>query len=174
MMEESETKEAAMHFLGVVILVALFLLAVFTLANWSVLTATTTLSFIVFSLEGPLGVILLGAILVLVALFVLYALTLRTNMLMEARRHAQELQAQRRLAETAEASRLAELRADVAREFAELRSQIAGLDGQMDRHAQATKQSLDEAANGLAAMVGEVDDKIDRALERNANEPKGN
>lgn len=163
-----------MHFLGVVILVALFLLAVFTLANWSVLTATTTLSFILFSLEGPLGVILLGAMLVLVALFVLYALTLRTNMLMEARRHAQELQAQRKLAESAEASRLAELRADVAREFAELRTQIAGLDGQMDHHAQATKQALDEAANGLAAMVGEVDDKIDRALARNAAEMKGN
>lgn len=163
-----------MHFLGVVILVALFLLAGFTLANWSVLTATTTLSFIVFSLEGPLGVILLGAMLVLVALFVLYALTLRTNMLMEARRHAQELQAQRKLAESAEASRLAELRADVAREFAELRTRIAGLDGQMGHHAQATKQALDEAANGLAAMVGEVDDKIDRALARNPSEAKGN
>lgn len=163
-----------MHFLGVVILVALFLLAGFTLANWSELTATTTLSFIVFSLEGPLGVILLGAMLVLVALFVLYALTLRTNMLMEARRHAQELQAQRKLAETAEASRLAELRADVAREFAELRTQIAGLDGQMGHHAQVMKQALDEAANGLAAMVGEVDDKIDRALARNPSEAKGN
>ena len=163
-----------MHILGVVILVALVLLAVFTLANWSVLTATTTLSFIVFSLEGPLGVILLGAMLVLVALVVLYALALRTNMLMEARRHAQALQAQRKLAESAEASRLAELRADVAREFAALRSQVAGLDGQMDRHVEATKQSLDEAANSLAAMVGEVDDKIDRALARNADEAKGN
>lgn len=162
-----------MHFLGVVILAALFLLAVFTLANWSVLTAATTLSFIVFSVEGPLGVILLGAMLVLVALFGLYALTLRTTMLMEARRHGQELQAQRKLAESAEASRVSELRADVAREFAELRTQIAGLDGQMGHHAQAAKQALDEAANGLAAMVGEVDDKIDRALARNATEPKG-
>ena len=31
------------------------------------------------------------------------------------------------------------------------------------------KQSLDEAANGLAALVGEMDDKVDRALARNAN-----
>jgi uncharacterized integral membrane protein len=162
-----------MHILGVIILVALFLLAVFTLANWSVLTAATTLSFIVFSVEGPLGVILLGAMLVLVALFVLHALMLRTNMLMEARRHAQELQAQRRLAESAEASRLAELRAELAREFADLRTQIAGFDSQMGRQAQATKQALDEAANGLAAMVGEVEDKIERALARDANEAKG-
>ena len=163
-----------MNILGAIILVALFLLVVFTLANWSVLTATTTLSFIVFDVEGPLGVILLGAMVVLVMLFVLYALALRTNMLMESRRHNQELQAQRKLAEAAEASRLSELRAQVEREFAELRSAIGALDGQMDRREQALKQSLDEAANGLGAMVGEVDDKIDRVLAKNTTEVKGN
>ena len=163
-----------MNILGAIILVALFLLAVFTLANWSVLTATTTLSFIVFDVEGPLGVILLGAMLVLVMLFVVYALTLRTNMLMESRRNNQELQAQRKLAETAEASRLSELREQVENEFAQLRSAIGALDGQMDRREQSVKQSLDEAANGLAAMVGEVDDKIDRVLARNTTEVKGN
>jgi uncharacterized integral membrane protein len=162
-----------MNALGTVILVALLLLAVFTLANWTVLTAATTLSFVVFDVEGPLGVVLLGAMLVLVALFVLYALTLRTSMLMESRRHNQELQAQRKLAETAEASRLSELRTQVEREFAQLRGAIGELDGQLDRHEQSVKQSLDEAANGLAAMVGEVDDKIDRALARNATEVKG-
>ena len=167
-------KGETVNILGAIILVALFLLAVFTLANWSVLTATTTLSFIVFDVEGPLGVTLLGAMLVLVMLLVVYALTLRTNMLMESRRHNQELQAQRKLAETAEASRLSELRAQVEHEFAQLRSAIGALDGQMDRHEQSVKQSLDEAANGLAAMVGEVDDKIDHVLARNTTEMKGN
>jgi len=162
-----------MNFLGAIILVAMFLIAVFTLANWSVLSAPATLSFIVFEVEGPLGVILLGAMLVLVALFVLYALTLRTNMLMESRRHNQELQAQRKLAETAEASRLSELRAQIEREFAQLRTAIGAIDGQMDRHEQSLKQSLDEAANGLSALVAEMDDKIDRALARTATETKG-
>jgi len=161
-----------MNFLGALILLALVLLAVFTLANWSVLTAATTLSFIVFDVEGPLGVILLGAMLVLVALFVLYALTLRTNMLMESRRHHQELQTQRKLAESAEASRLSGLQAQIEREFAQLRSMIGELDGQMGQHEQSMKQSLDEAANGLSAMVGELDDKVDRALERNASDTK--
>ncbi|MDA8255473.1 MAG: hypothetical protein M0Z99_07550 [Betaproteobacteria bacterium] len=162
-----------MNFLGAVILAALFVIAAFTLANWSVLSAPATLSFIVFEVEGPLGVILLGAMLVLVALFVLYALTLRTNMLMESRRHNQELQAQRKLAETAEASRLSELRAQIEREFAQLRTAIGAIDGQMDRHEQSMKQSLDEAANGLSALVAEMDDKIDRALARTATETKG-
>ncbi|WP_296749449.1 LapA family protein [Thiobacillus sp.] len=83
-----------MNFLAAAILVALLLLAVFTLVNWSVLSAPATLSFIAFSVEGPLGVILLGAMLFLVVLFVVYALTLRTQMLVESRRHNQELQAQ--------------------------------------------------------------------------------
>jgi len=34
------------------------------------------------------------------------------------------------------------------------------------------RQSTNEAANGLAALVGEMDDKIDRALARHAGETK--
>jgi uncharacterized integral membrane protein len=163
----------AMNILGVVILVALFLLAVFTLANWSVLTAPTLLSFVAFDVEGPLGVILLGVTLVLVALFVLYALMLRTNMLMESRRYNQELQVQRKLAESAEASRLSDLRTQIADEFAQMRDAVGQADVRMDRVEQSMRQSMNEAANGLAALVGEMDDKIDRALARNAIETKG-
>jgi uncharacterized integral membrane protein len=163
----------AMNILGVVILVALFLLAVFTLANWSVLTAPTLLSFVAFDVEGPLGVILLGVTLVLVALFVLYALMLRTNMLMESRRYNQELQAQRKLAESAEASRLSDLRTQIADEFAQMRDAVGQANVRMDRVEQSMRQSMNEAANGLAALVGEMDDKIDRALARNAIETKG-
>lgn len=158
-----------MNFLGAIILAALFLLAVFTLVNWSVLTVPTTISFVAFDVEGPLGVILLGVTLVLVALFVLYALTLRTAMLMESRRHHQALDAQRKLAETAEASRLNELQAQVAREFAELRGVVAQVDARMDTVEQSVRHAIDEAANGLAALVGEMDDKIDRALARDGN-----
>ncbi|MEQ1713324.1 MAG: hypothetical protein ABL908_18265 [Hyphomicrobium sp.] len=159
-----------MNILGVVIGVILLLLAVFSLANWSVLSAPATLSFIVFDIEGPLGVILLGAMLVVVGLFVLYVLTLRTSMLIESRRHNQELQAQRKLAETAEASRLSELRVQIEREFAAVRAAVGEINGQMDRKEQSMKESLDEAANGLAALVGEMDDKIDRVLARNGGE----
>lgn len=116
------------------------------------LTAPTTLSFVAFNIEGPLGIILLGVTLVLVALFVLYALTLRTNMLLESRRLNQELQAQRKLAESAETSRINELRTLI--------------DARMDEAEQSMKLAINEATNSLAALVGEMDDKIDRALAR--------
>jgi len=144
-----------MNILGAIILAALFLLTVFTLANWSVLTEPTTLSFVAFNIEGPLGVILLGITLVLVALFALYALSLRTHMLMESRRHNQELQAQRKLAESAETSR-----------FNALHTQV---DARMDAAEQSLKLAINEAANSLAALVGEMDDKVDRALARGGN-----
>lgn len=158
-----------MNFLGAVILFALFLLAVFTLANWSALTAPTALSFLVFEVEGPLGVLLLGVTLVLVALFTLYALTLRTNMLMESRRHNQELQAQRKLAESAEASRLSELRQQIEREFALLRGSLEAAGARTDSLEQSLKRALDESTNSLAAYVGEIDEKLDRALARSDN-----
>jgi uncharacterized integral membrane protein len=151
-----------MNVLGAVILVAVLLLVVFALANWSVLIAPATLSFLLFQVEGPLGVILLAGMLVLLALFVLYALALRTRSLMESRRQMQELEAQRKLANDAEASRLKELRAAIEREFARLHDTFGGFDARLAQQDQALKRSLDEAANGLAALVGEVDDKIDR------------
>jgi len=153
-----------MSFLGALILAALILLTVFTLANWAVLTATTTLSFVIFEIEGPLGVILLGAMVVLVTLFVLYAMALRTKMLMASHRHSQELQAQRKLAEAAEASRLSGLQAQMVDEFAQLRDVIKALDDQMAEREKSINQSFDEATNSLSAMVGELDDKVDRVL----------
>jgi uncharacterized integral membrane protein len=133
-----------MGFLGIVILVALALLALFAAVNWSVLTAATTLSFVAFTLEGPLGVILLGFALGFALLLLGYVAMQRTSMHMESRRHAQELKAQRDLAEQAEVSRIHELKLQLERESAALRT------------------SIEEAANGLAASIGQIDDKLSR------------
>ena len=56
------------------ITVLFVMLIVFTAVNWSVLTASTPLSFVVFSIEGPLGVILLAFMLGLVLLVALQKL----------------------------------------------------------------------------------------------------
>jgi len=160
-----------MKFLGATILAALVLLAFFTLANWSVLTASTTLSFVAFKVEGPLGLTLLGVILVMAALFTVHALALRTAMLVESRRHGQELQTQRSLAESAELSRLNELRAQIESEFSQVRILVTDLSARIDGVAPATRTSLEENANSLAAQIGEMDDKLDRVLARATGAP---
>lgn len=157
-----------MALLAPLILVGLVLLGIFTLVNWGALSAPTTLSFIVFELVAPLGLLLLGTLAVFVALFTVYVLMLRTQMLVQARRHAKALQAQQTLAEQAEASRLSALRTEVGGEFARMRDASerarAAFGERLDALEQTLLKAVDESNSSLAACVGEVEDKLDRQI----------
>ena len=92
----------------------LFILAViglFTALNWGVFLTNTTLSMGVTTLQAPLGLIMLGLLVAVVVFFLVYVLYLQSTVMFDARRHAKELQANRELADKAEASRFTELRA---------------------------------------------------------------
>jgi mannitol-specific phosphotransferase system IIBC component len=157
-----------MKIIGPIIFVGLILLGIFTLANWSVLSAQTPLSFVAFSLEAPLGFVLLGIILGFLALFTVYVLFLRTTMLVDARHYARELQVQQQLAEKAEASRLNDLRSQLDHEFAQLQEAIeksrTDLGIRFEGMEQALRNSIEESNRSLSAYVGEVEDKLDRSL----------
>jgi biopolymer transport protein ExbB/TolQ len=163
-----------MKILGSLIFVGLILLGGFTLANWSVLSAPTTLSFVVFRLEAPLGLVLLGVLLGFVALFTVYVLILRTTMLMDARHYARELQAKQQLAEKAEASRLNELRSQLDHEFAQMKEAAdksrTDLGVRVEGMEQALRNAIEESNRSLSAYIGEVEDKIDRSLVRTTAE----
>jgi len=142
-----------MKILDSAILAALAALAIFAALNWDALTARTALSFVLFTVEAPLGLILMGFALGFAVVLLGYAAAQRTTLLIEARRHAQELKAQRDIAERAEASRIEELRLQLERETAALRT------------------AIEQAANGLAASIGQVEDKLDRSLQRPGGMP---
>ena len=137
-----------MKWLGIVILVVLTLIGAFALVNWNALATPVPVSLIVGTVDMPLGIILLSALVLVVLLLGLYVLLLRTAMYTESRRMAQELAAQRELADKAEASRFTEL-------SAHLDQQVAGL-----------RQAMTEVANGVSADIGQMDDKLDRVLGR--------
>jgi uncharacterized integral membrane protein len=147
-------------------LLGLVLLGMFAVANWSVLIAPANLNFLAFTVEGPLGVILIGVTLLFVLIFAAYALSLRTSMLLEARRQARALDAQRDLAEHSEASRYTELRTHVDAEFARLRETAAATRAEtlerMEALERSMREHIDQAATSLSAYVGEVDEKLDR------------
>lgn len=159
-----------MKFIGAVIIIALFLLGGFLLANWDTLTTPTRLSFLFFEAHGPVGLIFLGVTLVFVALFTSYALILRTTMLMEARRYSQELGALRKLAEGAENSRIDQLREQITLEFARLHTANQDIQtsfmNRSESLEQSLRKSLDETTNSLSACVGEVEEKLDRVITR--------
>lgn len=156
-------------------LAGLFVLALFAVANWSLLTASASLNFLAFTVQGPLGLILLTANLVFFAIFAVYALSLRTSALVETRRHFRDLEAQRELADKAEASRYTLLVTRIDEEFARTRTTVDEVRAELLRRADSLEQSMlksvSENANSLSACVGEVDDKLDRLASRPGNPP---
>jgi len=99
------------------VLLVLLAVAVFTVLNWSVILAPTTLSLGVTDVQAPLGLIFLALLGVVVAVFLVYVLYLQSTVMFDARAHAKELQTNRKLADQAEASRFTELRSFLDAEF---------------------------------------------------------
>ena len=143
-------------------------IALFAALNWSAFTAPTTLRFGFGTVDAPLGLILLGLIVVLAVLFLVFVIYLQTMTLLEGRRHARELQAQRDLAEQSEASRYSQLRQYLEIELQKYRQQDeqgrADILAKLDQVERELRTAIDHSANTLAAYVGEVDDLLQRKL----------
>jgi uncharacterized integral membrane protein len=129
---------------SVLVLVAAGLAALFIALNWRLFAAPAKLNLLLTSADVPVGVAML--MLFTLALLMLWVMMSRWQgtLLMEFRRQAKELQAQRLLAESAEASRFTELGALVREEVAKLRTE------------------LHETEHSIAATLGEMDDRLRR------------
>ena len=79
---------------------------------------------------------------------------------------AKDLQAQRELADRAEASRFTEMRAALDTEMRRLEAVVSAGTRELSERLQDIEtrltQRLDESTRSLSAYVGEVDDKLDR------------
>ncbi|MGH8682940.1 MAG: LapA family protein [Burkholderiales bacterium] len=141
-------------------------IAVFAALNWGAFTAPTTLSLGFGEMQAPLGLIMLAMTAVLALAFLVFVVYLQTTVLLEARRHARELQASRGLADQAEASRFTDLRGYVEAELARLASQgeasRASVLERLDEIERNLRTSVEQAGNTLAAYIGEIDDRIKR------------
>jgi hypothetical protein len=129
------------------------LVAAFASANWAAFTAPTPLYFGVATFEAPLGLLMLGLLAATTLAFAAYLVVRQAGLLFEARRAAKELQRLRDLAERAEASRLGQLEAL-------LRDECRRLSEQTAQSRQALSTELRDHANSLAAMLGELDDRL--------------
>jgi uncharacterized integral membrane protein len=143
-------------------------IALFAALNWSAFTAPTTLRFGFGSIDAPLGLIMLGLMVVLAVLFLAFVLYLQTTVLLEGRRHARELQAQRDLADHSETSRYTQLRQYLEMELQKYRQQDeqarADILARLDQIERELRTAIEQSANTLAAYVGEIDDLLQRKL----------
>jgi uncharacterized integral membrane protein len=153
-----------MYLRTILIVLALGALALFTVVNWSAFVAPTTLSVIFASVEAPLGLVLLGMVALLAALFLIYVVYLQSSVLLETRRHSRELHAQRELAEHAEISRLHELRTSLETQLQAIGKQNelskSELTARLDRLESDLRQSIEQSQNALAAALAEMDDHL--------------
>jgi uncharacterized integral membrane protein len=165
-----------MYLRTLLILMVLGGVAIFAAINWNAFMAPTTLSLVFASAEAPLGLILLAVVGVLTLLFLLYVVYLQSSVLMENRRNARELQAQRELAEQAEISRINHLRSFLENELSRLgqkseESTVAVL-AKLELVERELASSIERSGNTLAAYLGEIEDRLERAsAERSSKDP---
>lgn len=156
-----------MHIRTVVMLLALACVALFAAVNWGVIIAPTTLSLIFTSVQAPLGLILLAATALLAVLFLAFIVTMQTGLIMETRRLSKDLQAQRKLADQAEASRFTELRSFMENELHQMAqhnaSTAAGIEERLRQTEQELRTTLEQTGNTLTAYLGEIDDRMQRS-----------
>jgi uncharacterized integral membrane protein len=137
----------------VLVILVLLLVAGFVAANWPAFTAPTPLSLLVAHIEAPLGLVMLGLQGLVVGVFAVYLAMWQGAVLLQTRRHTKELQAQRALADQAEASRFTELRAVLHEEFARVAAQIG-------RTHEELRHEMRDHANSLAATISELEGRV--------------
>ena len=115
------------------------LIALLAAFNWNALITPSDVSLGVTDVQAPLGILLLALTGLLAVFFVAYVLWMQGSVLLEARRHAKEMQAQRDLADKAEASRFTELRGVIetlhAYEHKELMDRLDALEARVTGRA---------------------------------------
>lgn len=140
----------------VVLLVTFGLLAIFVAFNWSALLAPTSLWLGVTSVQAPLGLILLGFIALLSAMFLAYVIYFQGAALLESRRHARDvatLGEQVKALEERLGTKIGTIEANAGAAQGRLLERLDKLDRDFGAAMERT-----EAA--MAAYVGELSDRI--------------
>ncbi|MDB5858137.1 MAG: hypothetical protein JWQ76_1826 [Ramlibacter sp.] len=152
---------------GIIFVVAILLVAAFAALNWSEIARSVPLSFGVFVMSAPLGAILLGLLALSAVAFALSSAAIRTQALVDSRTHHKSLEAQRTLADKAEASRFTDLRQHLDSQLRELRERdaIAATEFQkaMVNSQRELRTQLELMNRTLAARLNEIDGRMGNA-----------
>ncbi|MGP8111962.1 MAG: LapA family protein [Steroidobacteraceae bacterium] len=104
----------------------------------------------------------------LTALFLLYVAYMQTTAILEARRYARELQAQRKVADEAEASRIAELRTVVEASVRSIDERITqsqnAAQSALEQVAIELRTAIEQTGTVLSSYIGEMEDRLEHQL----------
>jgi hypothetical protein len=154
----------------VLLLVAILLVAGFAALNWTEFMRNTPLNFGLFTTDAPLGALLLGLLGVGVILFLLSSAVTSSRMMHTENRYSRDVQAQRDLAERAEASRFTELRQHLDNHFRDSRQREALVSAEFEKSMLQSQRDLrgqlEQLQHTLAARLGELESRMEARLER--------
>jgi uncharacterized membrane protein len=143
--------------------------AMFAVLNWSAFMSETTLSVGFTTVQAPLGLVLLVVTGLLALLFLIYVVYLQSSVLLENRRQSRELQSQREVAENAEASRFYQLKTSLEEALREQSNQAAQFNNailaRLEKLDRDLRLTVEQSSNTLAAYIGEVEDRFERAAD---------
>ena len=148
------------------LLLVLLAIVLFAALNWTVFTTPATLSLLVATIEAPLGVIMLGLLVLLTGVFAIFAGYQQTSTLLEARQQGKRLEAQRKLADQAEASRITELQNLLNSALLRLEQQSVegrqATTARLDQLEQNLRAAVTQEGTTLSAYIGQLEDRLDR------------
>lgn len=148
------------------LMVSILLIAGFTVLNVDEFTRISTLNLGFTTMQLPLGLVMLLVVVVIMVIFLATTLYMHSTNLMENRKYAKQLTAQRELADKAEASRFTDLRRYMESQAALAVNRdsdtLAAIDSRMLKTEKLLLQRLEQSDNSSAAYWGQHGDSLVR------------
>jgi hypothetical protein len=154
----------------ILLVVAILLVAGFAALNWSEVVRPSPLLFGPVAMDAPLGLILLALLALTLVLFLASSIAMRTQSLIDYRQHHKTLEAQRELADKAEASRFVDLRTQLDTHLKEMQERDAIAASEFDKAMLQTRRELqaqmEQINRTIATRMTELENRLDGRLNR--------
>ena len=137
----------------VILALVLFVVLLFAGINWTLFARQDSINFIFFSIEAPLGVIMLGTVGVLSVIYMLFIGRLEITSMLETRKYNKELEEARELALNREKSRITELQNVVSGQIESLGERFGALENRID--------GLEDKFSGTENKVDDIIKRFD-------------
>ena len=150
--------------LGMLLIV--IVMAVFLIINWGTLSQVTTVNLVYTEMEAPLGIIVVAAFAAGVVLLMAYTVWQQASVMMELRAAYKEARTARQMAEDADKSRIAEIRADFKERMEKMEALLATRTDEVSRRMAERNQLEDETLSKFRAEQQARADEARASLEQ--------
>jgi hypothetical protein len=148
----------------IVLVVAILLVAGFAALNWTEIVRPSPLMFGPVVADAPLGLILLALLGLTLILFLASSIAMRTQSLMDYRQNQKTLEAQRDLADKAEASRFVDLRQHLDTHLKEMRERDAIAASEFDKAMLQSRREVQTQMEQMNRMISARLNEIEQRL----------